>query len=144
SDPGKRPPHRRGVVADVLRQVLVHPDLNLVDRLQEAPGRSRHDQADQRGEYEQRAVLPAADHRRRVEGERGGVHEARRPEMPLRRSAAASRMTITAATVRALRSSQARTVARIRSARSRMTTSKTSETISGSSETTEKNTHWTT
>ena len=36
-EPGQRPPPRRGVVAEVARQVLVHPDLHRVDELEERP-----------------------------------------------------------------------------------------------------------
>ena len=39
--PRKRPPERDGVVADVLRQVLVHPHLELVN-----PSRKHHDAAE--------------------------------------------------------------------------------------------------
>ena len=59
--PRKRPPERDRVVAELAGQILVHPDLKLVNPLQEAPRRGRDQQSDQGREHEQHAVLPAPD-----------------------------------------------------------------------------------
>jgi hypothetical protein len=66
------------------------------------------------------------------------------PEIPSRRSAAASSIMIAAAISLALRSSQSRARCRSRVARSGDTASMMSATASGSSDTTEKNTQSTT
>ncbi len=68
--PRKRPPDRHRVVAELVRQILVHPHLELVNPLQEAPRRGRDHQPDQRREHEQDAVLPAADQGGRIQPRR--------------------------------------------------------------------------
>ena len=70
--PGQRPPERDRVVAELVGQILVHPHLELVNPLQEAPRSGRDEQPDQRREDEQDAVLPAADKSGRIGG-RGSV-----------------------------------------------------------------------
>jgi hypothetical protein len=60
-NPGERPPDWRTGVSDLSREVLENTDLDFVNELQEAPGRSRDDQADQGGEHEQDAVSPASN-----------------------------------------------------------------------------------
>jgi hypothetical protein len=66
SEPGKGPPHGLQVEAEMVRQILVDPDLDLVHQFQEAPDRGGDDKPDQAGEYQQRAVLPAPDQSRRI------------------------------------------------------------------------------
>src|SRR5262249_58285828 len=72
-EPGKRPPDRLRREAELSGQVVVDPDLEQVDDLEEAPRRGRDHEADERGDHEQRPVRPAADQRIRVvwEGVRG-------------------------------------------------------------------------
>ena len=76
--PWKRPPDRHGVVAEVLRQILVDPHLDLVNPFQEAPRGGRDHQPDQHREDEQDAVLPAQQQRSRIVGHKGNVHPRRR------------------------------------------------------------------
>ena len=66
-EPRQRPPRGLRGVAEVRRQVAVNPNLDLVHSFHESPRGRRHDDADQRREHEQDAVLPAAKQRGRID-----------------------------------------------------------------------------
>ncbi len=78
-DPGKRPPDRDGVIAELPRQVLVHPHLHLVHALEKAPRRGRYEQTHECGEHQQHAVVPAAHQGSRIKRRRRSTH---RPSYP--------------------------------------------------------------
>ena len=87
SEPGQRPPPGDGVEPEIVGEILVHPVLDVVDRLEETPRSQRDQQADDRCEHEEDAVLPAAD--QRVPVDRGYRHvtharrSRRRTSLPL-------------------------------------------------------------